>query len=146
MIQLLPILATIEENAAFAGIDDCVAALRPSVDYYRTIGYNPPWICYFAKQGDELVGSAGYKGQPVDNKIEIAYGTFPRFENKGIGTKICNALVLMALQENPDLIVTARTLPMQSGSTRILEKNNFKCFGAIWDKDDGEVWEWVLDH
>jgi len=96
----------------------------------------------FAKYNDEIVGSGGYKGKPVDNKIEIAYGTFPAYQRKGIGTAICKALVELAIETDPGLIITARTLPENNYSTKILQKNNFLLLGMIWDEDDGDVWEW----
>jgi RimJ/RimL family protein N-acetyltransferase len=143
MLQLIPINQTIEENQEFIKIEDGREGLYITIEYYKTIGFNPPWIGYYAKINDIMVGSAGYKGQPVNNKIEIAYGTFPNFRQQGIGTEICKELVVLALKTNPSIIITARTLPENNYSTKILEKNNFKLAGTVWDKDDGNVWEWV---
>ncbi len=142
MIELIPIKQTIEENQEFINIEDGKEGLYMTIEYYKTIGFNPPWIGYYAKSNDKLVGSAGYKGQPVNNKIEIAYGTFPNFRGLGIGTEICKELIALALKTDPSIIITARTLPENNHSTKILEKNNFKLLGTIWDKDDGDVWEW----
>jgi len=142
MIELIPIKQTIEENQEFIDIEDGKEGLYMTIEYYETIGFNPPWIGYYTKSNDKLVGSAGYKGQPVNNKIEIAYGTFPSFRGLGIGTEICKELIALALKTDPSLIITARTLPENNHSTKILEKNNFKLLGTIWDKDDGDVWEW----
>lgn len=142
MLTLIPIRKTIEENVAFSTHPHCADSLYSVMEYYKVIGFHPPWIGYYAKLNDQFVGSGGYKGRPVDNKIEIAYGTFPDFQRKGIGTAICSELVSMALKENPGLIITARTLPENNYSTRILTKNDFFLTGTIWDKDDGDVWEW----
>lgn len=141
-MEFLPIRQFMNENPEFAANPDCSETLQMSVDYYSVIGYNPPWICYYAKRDGKLVGSAGYKGAPVSNKIEIAYGTFEAERGRGIGAEICRQLVKLALQTNPQLIITARTLPEHNFSTRILQKNNFHLLGPVWDKDDGEVWEW----
>ena len=143
MLELIPINQTIEENQEFINIEDLREGLYMTIEYYKTIGFNPPWIGYCAKINDILVGSAGYKGQPVNNKIEIAYGTFPNFRNQGIGTEICKQLVVLAVKTDPSIIITARTLAENNYSTKILEKNNFKFLGPVWDKDDGSVWEWV---
>ena len=134
-----------EENQEFAVIPACKESLIMTLDYYKIIGYVPPWIGYFARLNRELVGSAGYKGQPVDNKIEIAYGTFPEFREKGIGTEICRQLVLLAQRTDPKLIITARTLPEYNYSTKILQRNGFRLLGNVWDKEDGDVWEWLYD-
>ena len=143
MLELIPIKQTIEENQEFINIENGQEGLYMTIEYYKAIGFNPPWIGYYAKINDSLVGSAGYKGQPVNNKIEIAYGTFPNFRKQGIGTEICKELVDLALKTDPSIIITARTLPENNYSTKILKKNNFKLVGTVWDKDDGNVWEWV---
>ena len=144
MLELIPIKQTIEENQELINIENGQEeGLYMTIEYYKAIGFNPPWIGYYAKINDSLVGSAGYKGQPVNNKIEIAYGTFPNFRKQGIGTEICKELVDLALKTDPSIIITARTLPENNYSTKILKKNNFKLVGTVWDKDDGNVWEWV---
>lgn len=125
MIKLLPILAKLEENVTFANNPDCKDTLEMSVSYYKTIGFNPPWICYYASHNDELAGCAACKGKPVNNKVEIAYSTMPRHQHKGIATAICKALVDLALQTDPNVIITARTLPENNYSTKVLQKNGF---------------------
>ena len=142
MIELVPIQPTFEANTEFNSIPDCADTLNVCIEYYKTIGFNVPWICYYARRDMELVGSAAFKGGPVDNKVEIAYGTIERFRSKGIGKEICRALVELALKTDPSVIITARTLPENGHSTKILERNGFKLLGMIWDKDDGDVWEW----
>src|ERR1051326_8895303 len=132
-----------EENQEFINIENGRGGLEMTIEYYKTIGFNPPWIGYYARVNEILVGSGGYRGQPVNNKIEIAYGTFPDFRQRGIGTEICKELVVLALKTDPSIIITARTLTEINYSTKILEKNNFKLVGTVWDKDDGNVWEWV---
>lgn len=142
MIQLIPIQQRVEENVEFLAIDNCRDIVHMTIDYYNRIGWHPPWIGYLAKLEGEFVGSAGYKGGPRNKKIEIAYGTFPQFRARGIGTEICNQLVSLALKNCPTLTITARTLPENNFSTRILQKNGFKLIGDVWDDEDGNVWEW----
>ena len=141
-MDLLPIRPTLEENPDFAQNPDCAESLAPSIGYYDIIGFDPPWICYYASENGQLVGSAAFKGGPKNGKVELAYGTFERFRQQGIGTRICTALVALAQQTDPAITITARTLPEKNHSTRILEKNSFKLLGTITDPDDGEVWEW----
>jgi RimJ/RimL family protein N-acetyltransferase len=142
-MELLPIACDLAGNKRFTGHPACQDSIYLSVDYYKIVGFESPWICYYASIGGELVGSAGFKGKPVDGKVEIAYATFPEFRGKGIGSQICGKLVALALQADPDVSVTARTLPEENHSTRILKKNNFVFAGTVHDKDDGDVWEWV---
>lgn len=131
-----------EANEAFAKNPLCNESLGMCIEFYRRVGFSPPWICYYAKENGELVGSAAFKGRPINNTVEIAYGTFEKFQRKGIGTKICKQLVELSLASDPSVRITARTLPKNNYSTKILEKNNFVLVGAVNDPEDGEVWEW----
>ncbi|QIP15618.1 GNAT family N-acetyltransferase [Spirosoma aureum] len=142
MMTLLPIRQTIEENTQFLQHPDSEPGLTMTIEFFNRIGYTPPWIGYFVQQNDTFVGSAGFKGKPKEGRVEIAYGVFPHFQNLGIGAEICRQLVLLALETDPTVIVTARTLPEENYSTRILRKNNFDFSGDVWDDEDGTVWEW----
>jgi RimJ/RimL family protein N-acetyltransferase len=84
----------------------------------------------------------GYRRKPVNGKIEIAYGTIERYRQKGVGTTICKLLVNLALAADPSIRITARTLPEENFSTRILMKNRFVFTGTVNDPEDGDVWEW----
>ncbi len=141
-MQLLPIHQKLEDNTEFLHLPEDVTYLGMSVSFFEKIGYNPPWIGYFAERDRQLVGNAAFKGQPVGGKVEIAYGTFEAFQRQGIGTEICRELVLLVQQTDPTVRITARTLPEPNYSTRILEKNNFRLLGTVDDPEDGEVWEW----
>ncbi len=146
-MTLLPIELDVSLNKKFTENPECAAILSVYPDYYNRVGFNKPWIGYFATiDGVEIIGAGGYKGQPQDGKIEIAYGTFKNFEGQGIGTQICRQLVLLSLQTNPSIRITARTLMEISGSTTILERNGFKCLGIVLDKEDGDVWEWEFQN
>ena len=139
---LVPIQPKLEDNQEFIANPLCSETLTMSVDYYQKVGFVPPWICYYARKNDELVGSAGFKGAPRNGKVEIAYGTFDNHRQKGIVTEICRHMVDMALKADPTVRITARTLAEPNYSTRILEKNSFKLLGTVVDPEDGEVWEW----
>ena len=143
-MEFLPIKRTLEENPEFMSNPDCADSLQMSVDFYKLVGFIPPWLCYYVRLNGELVGNAAYKGKPVDNKVEIAYGTIPRFRKMGIGTEICRQLVILAKKTDPNVIITARTLPEYNYSTKILQKNGFRFTGIVWDHEDGDVWEWVF--
>ncbi len=138
-MELLPI---VEENFEFIDNPMCQEILFMTLDFYKRIGFVPPWIGYFVKENGVLVGSGAFKGEPINSIVEIAYGTFEKFRNQGIGAAICNALVNLALQTDPSVKIRARTLPEKNFSTRILEKNNFQFLGIVIDQEDGDVWEW----
>src|ERR1700740_1281623 len=109
-MRLLPINQYLDENKHFADHPDCSKSLQMCIDFYKRVGFNPPWICYYVQLDDQLVAAAAFKGKPIDNKVEIAYGTFDQFQNQGIGTRIADTLVKLALQTNPSVRVTAQTL------------------------------------
>ena len=142
-LRLVPIKEHLSENNGFSenkAIDQ--SGLHMSVDFYRKVGFNPPWICYFVEQNNLIVGGAAFKGKPVNNKVEIAYGVFPPYMRQGIGSEICMTLVELAIRTDAEVIITARTLPEENYSARILRKNGFKLLGNVYDEEDGNVWEW----
>ena len=141
-MKFLLIKERLEENKEFVNNPLCRETIYMTIDFYKKIGFAPPWICYYAEQNGELVGSAGFKGKPINNTVEIAYGAFEKYRNKGIATEICRQLVELSLKTDPSVKITARTLPEKNFSTRILEKNHFVFTGVINDPEDGEVWEW----
>jgi RimJ/RimL family protein N-acetyltransferase len=140
---LLPIDIDDSKNIRFKENPECLSILNIYPDYYKKVGYNEPWIGYFVTvDGHEIIGSGGYKGQPKEGKVEIAYGTFKKYEGRGIGTEICRQLVLLSLQTDPDIRITARTLQDGYASMGILKKNGFECLGIVYDDEDGDVLEW----
>ena len=143
-LQLIPIKKTVEENEEFFLNPDCWHSLQMTIDFFTMFGYIPPWIGYYVTDGNQIVGSAAFKGRPIDNQVEISYGTLERFRKKGIGTGTCKLLVDLALQTDPSVKITARTLSLKNYSTRILEKNGFERIGTMLDPEDGEVWEWIF--
>ena len=141
-MELIPVLEHAFENTVFTSNPLCQDTIYMSIDFYKRVGFTPPWICYYVKENEELIGCAAFKGKPVNGQIEIAYGTFEKFRNQGIGTKICKTLVNLSLGTDPTVRITARTLPENNYSTRILQKNKFFFVGNVVDFEDGDVWEW----
>ena len=144
-MQLISIDIDETRNSKFRENSECIPILDHYPAYYSKIGFDKPWIGYFASvDGNEIVGAAGYKGKPKEGKVEIAYSTFKKFEGHGIGTEICRQLVLLALQSDPGVRITARTLQDGHASIAILKKNGFECTGIVRDEEDGDVLEWEL--
>jgi len=141
-MNLLPIKEHLHENQEFIDHPDCSKNLEMCIDFYKKVGFNPPWICYYVQLDGEFVGGFAFKGKPVNNRVEIAYVVFEQYQHKGIGTRAARALVELAAETDPNVIVTARTLPEENYSARILRNNNFKLLGTVMDKEDGQVWEW----
>ena len=144
-MKFLPIDQDETRNIRFAENPACIDVLQVFPEFYKKVGFHLPWIGYFvANENDEIMGVGGYKGKPLDGKVEIAYGTFKNYEGKGIGTEICRQLVQLSLQTDPSIRITARTLPDNNASIGILRRNGFECNGTVYDEDDGDVLEWEL--
>ncbi len=142
-MELIPIKETREANPDFLENPILQESFLMCLEFYKKkVGFHPPWICYFLFDKGYPIASGAFKGPPVGGRVEIAYGTFEEFRGKGVGSRICRMLIDLALQADPSVTITARTLPEKNYSTRILEKNNFRCLGIVIDPDDGEVWEW----
>ena len=142
-LNLLPILQTREENAPLLDLGADPQHLEMTVAFYHTVGFVKPWIGYLVQRKGEVVGSVAFKGAPKAGKVEIAYVTFEDYRRQGIATAACEKLVGLALDTDPKVQVTARTLPERNESSRILEKNGFICKGVVQDEEDGDVWEWL---
>jgi ribosomal-protein-alanine N-acetyltransferase len=121
VMELIPIKKHLHENDDFTNDTDCRESIFMTIEFYKKTGFNIPWISYYAKLDDKLVGAAAFKGKPVSGKVEIAYGVFPPYQQKGIGTRIAAELVQLSLKTDPDVIITDLTLPENNYTTRILQ-------------------------
>ena len=118
--------------------------VRFSLGFYEQIKALLPWVGYLSvvDQNSQIVGCCGFKGNPVDGRVEIAYHTFADQEHKGYGTAAAAELKDIALKSPDVTAVIAHTLPERNASCRILEKNRFECLGDFDDPEDGPVWRW----
>lgn len=131
--------------------DGRCAVAAPSMDeigpafaaLYARAGFVRPWIGYVAVLEGVPVGVCGFKGPPIDGRVEIAYQTFSGFEGRGVATAMARRLVGVADAHDGRVLVTARTLPQKSPSTSILRKLGFLLQGIVEDPEDGSVWEWL---
>ena len=118
--------------------------VEATVQLYRTAGYQPPWIGYLAIENNICVGTCGFKSPPQNDRVEIAYFTFPEYESRGVATRMAAELIRIAQSEMPAVTVAAQTLPAESASTSILKKLGFRLIGTVEHHEDGTVWEWQL--
>ena len=77
-MTLLPVKQTLEENIDFVNNPLSNESLGMCIEFYKKVGFDPPWICYYAEENGELVGNAAFKGKPTNNAVEIAYGSVAR--------------------------------------------------------------------
>ena len=118
---------------------DVVATVR---QLYDRAGFEEPWICYLAFEGERCVGTCGFTSTPEDDRVEIAYYTFPGNESRGVATRMASALIEMARTASPGLLITAHTLPRHGASTAVLRKLGFAHVATREDPEDGTIWVW----
>lgn len=115
-----------------------------TVKLYDSVGFEQPWVGYLALSCSTPVGTCGFKSPPQDRRVEIAYFTFPDFEDRGFATAMAAELVSIARRYDPTVSVVAQTLPDRNASHRVLEKLGFSHVATIDHPEDGRVWEWQL--
>ncbi len=113
-------------------------------EYYPKFGFNKPWVGYFVFNNNQVVGTAGFTGQPKDGKVEIAYWTFKQFEGQGVATFACKELIAISKEADLTIIITAKTAPEYNASTKILQNNGFTFSEIVQDDEIGDAWLWTL--
>ncbi|MGL5081457.1 MAG: GNAT family N-acetyltransferase [Microcoleaceae cyanobacterium] len=90
-----------------------------------------------------MVGMIGFKSPPDSNgSVEIGYGIVPSQQGQGFATQAVDLLVKEGFLKAEIQMIVAYTVPMNSASGRVLEKNQFMRDGSRVDPEDGEVWVW----
>lgn len=89
------------------------------------------WGVWFVreKQSGRIIGDIGFKGKPVDHKVEIGYGIIPSAQGNGYATEAVNGLIEWAFSTNLVQIVIAECLEDNIASIKVLEKLNMKRTG-----------------
>jgi RimJ/RimL family protein N-acetyltransferase len=123
-------------------IDVARDVLGATMDFYRSSGFNEPWISYLALSGSRPVGICSFKSQPVDGRVEIGYFTFPEHEGRGVATTMAAHLIAIADAHDRNVLVTAQTLRERNASHRVLEKLGFQPVGTVEHPQEGAVLEW----
>ncbi len=118
--------------------------VRATTQLYGSVGYELPWIGYLAFEEDTCVGACGFKSPPQNNRVEIAYFTFPPHESRGVATQMASELIRLAREKLPAVTVAAQTFPGENASTSVLKKLQFRFVGPTEHPEDGLVWEWQL--
>lgn len=90
-----------------------------------------------------LVGSAGWKGRPVDGAGELGYAVAPPRRGRGIATAVVRELLARARAARLRTVV-AHTLAEPSPSTSVLARCGFTNVTEVVEPDDGTVWRWEL--
>ena len=142
-MELRIIELNVDKSKEIHHSENCQMLLKTYDEYYKTIGYNLPWVGYFVVKEDQIVGFCSFTGQPKDGKVEIAYWTFKEYEGQGISMFSCKELLSIAQQTDPKIITTAKTAPEYNASTKILQKNGFTFTEIVQDHEIGDAWLWT---
>ena len=99
--------------------------------------YHTIWIA-IDRRTQQIVGDAKFKGEPDedDATVEIGYGTYPAFRERGYMTEMVGGLLRWAGQQPGIGRVVADTEAGNLASQRVLEKNGFRQY----DQVDGMLW------
>ena len=143
-MELKPLDLNVDKLEEIYASENCQMLLNAYDDYYQKVGYNLPWIGYLVIKDNKIVGSCGFKGQPKEGNVEIAYWTFKEFEKQGVSTFSCKELVSISQNFDPTINITATTQPENNASTKILQNNGFVFSGIIQDDEIGDAWLWTF--
>ena len=141
-MKLIPIPESCEIPAEIPLDDFLQFVLDATRNWYKQVGFRPPWVSYLALENEIPVGTCAFKTAPTEGRVEIAYGTVPGNEGRGIATAMARELIAMARQTDPNVVVFAQTLPEENASTSVLKKLGLEWIGAVEHPEDGTVWEW----
>lgn len=87
--------------------------------------YSTLWTLIDKKE-NRMVGDLCFVGEPnADGEIEIGYGTYEDFQNKGYMTEAVGAMIHWAMQQPAVKSIIAATEKDNIASYSVLQKNNF---------------------
>ncbi|WP_423128450.1 GNAT family N-acetyltransferase [Gaoshiqia sp. Z1-71] len=102
--------------------------------------YSTLWTV-ISKNDNQMVGDLCIMGEPnAEGEIEIGYGTYADFRNKGFMTEAVGAIIAWATAQPGVRSVTASTEKNNLASFSVLRKNKFTQVG-----DTGILLKWKLN-
>ena len=102
------------------------------------------WCATFlvVREDGEIVGGCGFKGEPADGRVEIAYGVAPAHRRQGVAAGAVRALLDLAFA-NGVREVFAEILHENAASVAVVRKLGFRSEGSRVDDDGDAVGVWV---
>lgn len=100
--------------------------ILPNVaDKSRNYLYSTLWTA-ISKTENKMVGDLCIVGEPnTDGEIEIGYGTYDEFQNKGFMSEIVSGIIIWSKTQPLVKAIIASTEKTNTASFKVLEKNNF---------------------
>jgi len=117
-------------------------AILPNVaDLSKNYLYSTIWTA-ISKAENKMVGDICMYGEPNETgEVEIGYGTYNEFQNKGFMTETVKGMLGWLKMQEKVKKVCASTEKTNVASFRVLEKNNFIKVG---ETDNLFTWEWRI--
>ncbi len=102
-----------------------VTILPNVADTTKNYLFSTLWTA-ISKIDNKMVGDLCIIGEPnLDGEIEIGYGTYDEFQNKGFMTEIVYGIIQWAKTQVNIRSITASTNKTNIASFKVLQKNNF---------------------
>lgn len=100
--------------------------ILPNVaDKNKNYLYSTLWTA-ISKTENKMIGDLCIVGEPNSNgEIEIGYGTYEEFQNKGFMTEIVSGIITWTKTQAIVKSIIASTDKTNTASFKVLEKNNF---------------------
>jgi RimJ/RimL family protein N-acetyltransferase len=121
---------------------------QSSLEFMRTFSLETPshWFGHFAIEAEsqEMVGVCTLKGPPDGGTVEMAYYTFPGFEERGIATAMARFVLERARVLPGVKVVMARTPPGFDGAARVAEKIGMR-FVDEEVEEESVMWRWEIE-
>jgi RimJ/RimL family protein N-acetyltransferase len=142
--------ATLAQNpAVIGGIAIADGALPPCSLFVRAAASDASsWLMprLFLDDGlGKVIGSGGFKGEPVSGSVEIGYNVAPEFCGNGYCTEGVRRICADAFSNGSVSEVIAETLTSNLASKRVLGKAGFALFDSRID-DEGKFQRWRLKY
>jgi len=104
--------------------------ILPNVaDKSKNYLYSTLWTA-ISKAGNRMIGDFCINGEPnEEGEIEIGYGTYEEFQNRGYMTEIVSGIIEWTKKQPIIKSIIASTDKMNIASGRVLEKNGFTKIG-----------------
>lgn len=107
--------------------EDTVTALRPLAEHGAPGDDGGWWVTV----SGEVIGECGWHGGPdADGAVELGYALAPAFRGQGLGTEAVGVLCAWADTQPGVTTLTARVLPGNEPSVRLLRRLGFVDAGA----------------
>ena len=115
--------------------------ILPNVeDKSKNYLYSTLWTA-ISKVENKMIGDFCINGEPNKNgEIEIGYGTYEEFQNRGYMTEIVSGIIEWAKKQSIVKLIIASTDKINIASVKVLEKNGFTKVG-----ETDTLFNWKLE-